>query len=57
MCMRLVCTYVRVQLDLSLDSKVLIMADVCVNKKRSFDAAFKLRVVQYAEMNTNRRRY
>ena len=30
------------------------MADVGVNKKRSFDAAFKLRVVQYAEMNTNR---
>ena len=30
------------------------MADVRVNKKRSFDAAFKLKVVEYAEMNTNR---
>ena len=30
------------------------MANVGVNKKRSFDAAFKLRVVEYAEMNTNR---
>ena len=36
------------------DLKVLIMADVRVNKKRSFDATFKLKVVEYAEMNTNR---
>ena len=53
-CMHLVCTYVCAQLYLVLDSKVLIMANVGVNKKRSFDAAFKLRVVEYAEMNTNR---
>ena len=30
------------------------MADVSVNKRRSFDEAFKLKVVEYAEMNTNR---
>ena len=37
------------------DSKVLTMADAVVSaKKRSFDAAFKLMVVQYAEMSTNR---
>ena len=43
----------RILRSIARDSKVLIMA-VCANKKRSFDAAFKLKVVEYAEMNTNR---
>ena len=44
----------RILQSIARDSKVLIMADARVNKKRSFDAAFKLMVVEYAEMNTNR---
>ena len=28
--------------------------DCCVGKKRSFDAAFKLKVVAFAEKSTNR---
>ena len=30
------------------------MAEMSVKKKRSFDVAFKLKVVEYAEVNTNR---
>ena len=44
----------RILRSIARDSKVLIMADARINKKRSFDAAFKLMVVEYAEMNTNR---
>ena len=46
--------YMYARAYLARDSKVLTMADISVKKKRSFDAAFKLKVVEYAEMNTNR---
>ena len=48
------CMYVRTHTARSSAGFEGVDMDVGVNKKRSFGAAFKLRVAQYVEMNTNR---